>query len=127
MLVIEASMSLSVSFGLPEQRRGSHDLPRLAIAALWNIDRRPGPLHGMRAIRRQAFDGGDPVAGFDGADGNRTGALHFAIDMHGHGALRDAATATVPVRPSCSRITQSSGVSLSTCTSWVLPLTLVLP
>src|SRR6267154_1312573 len=32
----------------------------------------------------------------------------------------------VPVRPTCSRITQSRGVSLSTCTSRILPLTLSL-
>src|SRR2546430_13736734 len=30
----------------------------------------------------------------------------------------------VPVRPTCSRITQSRGVSASACTSRILPLTL---
>jgi hypothetical protein len=30
----------------------------------------------------------------------------------------------VPVRPTCSRMTHSSGVPASTCTSWVLPLML---
>src|SRR6266478_8437558 len=32
----------------------------------------------------------------------------------------------VPVRPTCSRITQSRGVSASACTSRILPLTLSL-
>src|SRR5882762_11233621 len=34
---------------LPEQRRRRHDLPRLAIAALRDVERRPCLLHGMRA------------------------------------------------------------------------------
>src|SRR5512132_1450645 len=42
--------------GSLQQRRGGHDLPGLAIAALRHVDRRPRLLHGMRACRRQAFD-----------------------------------------------------------------------
>src|SRR5262249_39704619 len=77
---------------LCEERCGGHDLSRVAIAALGNVHRRPRPLHGVRAVRRQAFDRDDLVARFHRADGNRAGALHLAVDVHGAcAALRDTA------------------------------------
>src|SRR5215471_15546008 len=75
-----------------EQRRGGHDLSRLAIAALGHVDRRPGLLHGMRAGGRESLDGHDPVARLHVSDANGAGALHLVIDVHGAGAtLRDPA------------------------------------
>src|SRR5712691_5753184 len=41
---------------LGEQRRGSHDLPRLAVAALRHVLGDPGPLHPVAAARRQPLD-----------------------------------------------------------------------
>src|SRR5258705_9489676 len=77
----------------PQQRRGRHDLARLAIAALRHVEFQPRLLHRMRALRRQALDRDDFVGRFHRADGNRARAPHFAVDVHGtRAALRDAAT-----------------------------------
>ena len=48
-------------FLLQERRRG-HDLARLAIAALRNLQVDPGGLHGFRRFAGDAFDGGDVLA-----------------------------------------------------------------
>src|SRR6476646_6602092 len=40
-----------------EKRRRGHDLARLAVAALRNVELRPRALHRMRAVRGKAFDG----------------------------------------------------------------------
>src|SRR5215469_7760548 len=45
-----------------QQGRRRHDLPRLAIAALWNVQLRPRFLHSVAAIGRQAFDGRDSLS-----------------------------------------------------------------
>ena len=75
-----------------EQRRGRHDLARLAVAALRHVDRRPRLLHRMRAVGRQALDGDDLVGRLHVADTDRARALHLAVDVHRAGAaLRDAA------------------------------------
>src|SRR5262245_29919785 len=75
-----------------EQCRGSHDLSRLAIAALGHVNRCPSLLHWMRARGREALDGDDPVARFHVSDANGAGALHLIIDVYGAGAaLSDAA------------------------------------
>src|ERR1700756_2652099 len=44
---------------LGQQSHGGHDLSRLAIAALRDVFCDPGLLHGVRAISREAFNGGD--------------------------------------------------------------------
>src|SRR5262245_8427940 len=76
-----------------EQCRGSHDLSRLAIAALGHVERGPGLLHGMRGIGRQPLDGDDAVGCLYVPDTNGAGALHLVIDVHRAGAaLRNAAT-----------------------------------
>src|SRR5437667_7102000 len=76
---------------LLQQRRGRHDLSRLAVAALRHVERRPCLLHGMRAGGRKPLDGDDLVGGLLRTDGNRAGAPHFAVDMQRAGAgLRDA-------------------------------------
>src|SRR5258708_16228992 len=76
-----------------EQCRGSHDLSRLAIAALGHVNRCPSLLHWMRPRGREALDGDDPVARFHVSDANGAGALHLIIDVHGAGAALSDATA----------------------------------
>src|SRR5260370_9994054 len=66
-----------------QQRRGRHDLPGLAIAALHHFEIEPGLLQRL-ALRRLA----DPLAGGDGAvsdavDGGDAGARRRTVDMHG--------------------------------------------
>src|SRR3989442_5203500 len=71
---------------LLQQRRGRHDLSRLAVAALRHVERRPRLLHGMRAGGRKPLDGYDLVAGLQRSDGKRAGAPHFAVDSRLAGA-----------------------------------------
>src|SRR6185369_3933596 len=78
---------------LLQQRSGSHDLSRLAIAALGYVERRPGVLHRMRAGGRQALDGDDPVGCLHASNRDDAGAHDLAVEVHGAGAaLGDAAT-----------------------------------
>ena len=65
---------------LGEQRGGGHDLARLAIAALGDVDFHPGALDGMAAGSRKAFDGGDVLSGDAGNRGD-AGPGCVAIDM----------------------------------------------
>src|SRR6266581_4616715 len=75
-----------------EQGGRRHDLSRLAIAALRHIERRPGLLHWMQAVDREALDGDDAVGGLDAADRDGAGAPQLAVDVHrARAALRDAA------------------------------------
>src|SRR5882672_4982923 len=64
---------------LGEERGRGHDLAGLAVAALRDVDLRPGLLHRVRAVARQAFDGDDLVGRFDRADRNRAGAHHAPV------------------------------------------------
>src|SRR6266480_6415419 len=76
---------------LREQRRGSHDLPRLAVAALRHVLLDPRALHGVRAVLGQAFDRRDALAG-DGRHRQHAGAGGDAVQVDGAGAaLGDAA------------------------------------
>src|SRR6266566_3885837 len=76
---------------LREQRRGSHDLPRLAVAALRHVFLDPRALHGVRAVLGEAFDRGHPFGG-DGGHGQYAGARRDAVQVDGAGAaLGDAA------------------------------------
>src|SRR2546422_11561966 len=76
---------------LREQRRGGHDLPRLAVAALRHVLLDPRALHGVRAVLGEAFDRGHPFAG-DGGHGQYAGARRDAVQVDGAGAtLGDAA------------------------------------
>src|SRR5712691_9064174 len=52
----------------PEQRSGRHDLPGLAFVALRHVERRPGPLHPLRARRGKPSAGDAPVPGLEVAD-----------------------------------------------------------
>src|SRR4051812_44146936 len=56
---------------LREQRGRRHDLSRLAVAALRNVEREPRLLDRRRARRRQPLDRDDAIARLDGADGHR--------------------------------------------------------
>src|SRR5580765_3435636 len=80
-----------------QQGRRGHDLPGLAIAALRNVEHRPGFLDWMRAGRRQAFDGDDLVGGLHGRDGDGAGAHQPAVEMDRAGAaLRHTAAILRP-------------------------------
>ncbi len=85
---ISASVGLGV--GLQQGRRG-HDLARLAVAALGHVLGRPGLLHRVAAVGRQALDGGDlfPDRVLHRQD---AGARRHPVDLHRAGAaLGDAA------------------------------------
>src|ERR671924_12 len=86
---------------LGEQRRGGHDLPRLAVAALRHVLRDPGPLDRVRAVLGQAFDGRDALVG-DRGDGQHAGAGRDAVQVHGTGAALCNAAAELRARePEC--------------------------
>ena len=46
-----------------KERGGRHDLPRLTIAALGDVDCLPRCLYGVETVGREAFDCGDALAG----------------------------------------------------------------
>ena len=91
-LVRLASISASVGLRvLLQERHRRHDLPGLAVAALRHVLGEPGLLHGMPAVGRQAFDGGDRLVD-DIADLDAARADGLAVHVHGAGAaLCDAA------------------------------------
>src|SRR3989442_11737508 len=73
---------------LGEQCRGSHDLPRLAVAALRHVLRDPGPLHPVAAARRQTLDRGDALPRRR-RDGHHAASHRRALDKaSAGGALR---------------------------------------
>ena len=75
-----------------EQRDGGHDHAALAKPALRHVQRRPGFLHRVRAVGRQAFNGHDFLSRSDRRQRSHTGARRHAIDVHGAGTTgRDAA------------------------------------
>ena len=75
-----------------QKRGGRHDLARLAVATLRNIQFHPGLLKSMRGVGREAFNGGDMSV--DGRAKRRdAGALWLSVDMNGtSAALANAAT-----------------------------------
>src|SRR4029453_8898125 len=74
-----------------EQRARLHDLTRLAVAALGDLDLAPGNLQGMLARRVQPFDGGDLGAGHR-AERDDAGSRGPALHVHrASTALADAA------------------------------------
>src|SRR5260370_10847668 len=77
---------------LGKQGDGGHDLSGLAVAALRNVFFHPGLLHGMAAVRRKAFDGGDFLARDAGNRGD-AGTGGFAVDVHGTGSAERHAAA----------------------------------
>src|SRR5580704_12293969 len=75
-----------------KQRRGLHDLPGLAIAALRHLQIEPGLLQRMVAVGRQALDGGDVLARHHG-DRRLARAHRLAVEMHRAGAAHAGAAA----------------------------------
>src|SRR5579862_5884467 len=77
--------------GLQECGHG-HDLPGLAVAALWNTLFDPGALYRMVVSRGEAFDG-DHLRAIESTDRHRTGPHGGAVDMHrASAALGDTAS-----------------------------------
>jgi len=75
-----------------EQRDRGHNLAGLAVAALGNIFRDPGHLHGMGAIGGEAFDSGDLFSGNTG-DRQHARARRFSVDVNSaSAALHNAAS-----------------------------------
>ena len=70
-----------------EHRRGGHDLPGLAVAALRHVFFNPGALHGMAGVGRKALDGRDALAG-DAGNRRHTGADGMAVQMNGAGSAK---------------------------------------
>src|SRR5688572_2382280 len=80
-----------------QQRRCRHDLAGLAVAALRHVDLLPRALQGMRAVRRQAFDGHHGARGCLHRRG--AGAHRAAVEVHRAGAaLCDAAAELRPLQ-----------------------------
>src|ERR1700722_1437407 len=75
-----------------KQRRGLHDLPGLAIAALRHLQIEPGLLQRMVAIGRQALDGGDVLARHH-RDRRLARAHRLAVEMNRAGAAHACAAA----------------------------------
>src|SRR6266478_8011392 len=75
-----------------QQCRGRHDLARLTVAALHNVELEPGLLKGLSDRRlSNCFDRRDDLLA-DGTDGRYARAPRHAVDVHGAGAAqRDAA------------------------------------
>src|SRR5262249_10789411 len=79
------------SWCLLEQRHRGHDLPRLAIAALRNIELDPRQLHRVLSICGKPLDRGDVLAG-NGSNRIAAGPDGLTVDQHCAGAtLRDTA------------------------------------
>jgi hypothetical protein len=118
--------SMSVSLGLRdlfEQRRRRHDLARLAVAALDDVEVDPRLLHRLGGARRQAFDRRHALA--RDAD---TGAEHerrARLDVDGAGAaLGDAAPVFGARETEVVAKHPQQRVSGSTSTTRLWPLTL---
>src|SRR5262245_40778518 len=79
------------SWRLLQQRYRGHDLPRLAIAALRNIELDPRQLQGVLSICGKPLDRGDVLAG-NGSNRIAAGPDGLTVDQHCAGAtLRDTA------------------------------------
>ena len=121
---IAPSMSASLGFGLRlQQRRGRHDLARLAVAALHHVDLAPGGLHRLPT-------GSLPIASMvviflpSAAD---TGVTQERIGWPSRCTVQAPHRATpqpnlVPVRPDHVAQAHSRGMSSGTSRSVVVPL-----
>jgi len=68
-----------------EQGRRRHDLARLAVAALYDVDLAPGGLHHLAdLVFAHMFDGGDFLAGCRGNWGHAR-AYGLAVEVYGAG------------------------------------------
>src|SRR5690606_40777120 len=80
-------------------RRGAHDLSRLAIAALHDVELGPRDLHGVAAVGRKPLDRGDAAA-LRGIEGRDTSADGRAVEVHGAGPAERPAAAVFGTRES---------------------------
>jgi len=108
-----------------KQRRGLHQLPVLAIAALRHSALLPGLLQRMFPPGAQPLDGKDFLPCQTLHRGNAT-AYRLAIDMHGAGPAQPPLRHLylVPVSPSASRRYDKSGISGSPENERLTPLTM---
>src|SRR5271169_6227958 len=75
-----------------EQRRGRHDLPRLAVAALRDFFCDPGLLQHVQTVGSEPFDRGDVlIRGL--RDRSGAGAYGRSVEMYGAGAAQSRAAA----------------------------------
>jgi hypothetical protein len=104
-----------------EQRRRRHDLARLAVSALDDLQLQPSLLQ-LRTIRRRAntLDSGDRSS-TDRAYWQQAGAYRLPVQVH---RARDAAAELRPRETDQSRSTHSSGMSSGASIAVVLPLIL---
>lgn len=70
-----------------QQRDGLHDLPRLAVAALRNVELDPGLLNGVKTVRAYSFDG-DDFRAVHGAQRSDARADGLAIPVDSAGAAQ---------------------------------------
>src|SRR6266568_1332568 len=75
-----------------EQRRGAHELARLAVAALRHALGEPRALQRVHAVGREALDGGDRFA-LHARHGHEAREHPLAVDMHHAGAALARAAA----------------------------------
>ena len=85
---------------LCEERSRGHDHAGLAVAALRNVELRPGLLHRMVAVFRQSLDGGDFLACLYGVGWIDAGPDRIAVDVHGACAALGNAAAVFGTRES---------------------------
>src|SRR5215471_11939209 len=82
---------------LGEQRSGGHDLSRLAVTALRNVELDPGALHRVAVVARQTLDGNDVLAA-RGAHRGYAGTHRRTLQMHGAGTAQCHPTAVFGAR-----------------------------
>ena len=75
-----------------EERGGGHDHADLAVATLRDLVREPRLLHGMLAVGRKSFDGGD-AASNDSGNARSAGARGFAVHVNSAGTAEGLAAA----------------------------------
>src|SRR5262249_33226367 len=95
----ERGVYLSIG-GLWSRRQqccGSHELARLAVAALWHVLSDPGMLQRVISVGGEAFDRGYRLAHHCG-DRCEAGASGDAIEMHRSGAAEASAAAKLGAR-----------------------------
>src|SRR6266850_4139226 len=94
--LVDVVVSWLRSFG--EQCRGRHDLARLTIAALHNVELEPGLLKSLSDRRlSNRFDRGDGFLA-DGTDRRYARAHRHAVDVNGAGAAQGDAAAELRTR-----------------------------
>src|SRR5579864_137269 len=77
---------------LRDQSGGGHNLPGLAISALWNIQFNPRLLHRVASVRGKPFNG-DDLFPCDTRNGSNTRPSWLPIDMNSTSAAQRHATA----------------------------------